>query len=69
MTDKILPLFLVAFFIGVLGIHRFMVGKAGTGFLMLITLGGLGIWLLFDLIMLALGKFTDKEGKFITEWT
>ena len=57
---------LLCLFVGFLGIHRFYVGKAGTGFLQIITLGGLGIWVLIDLIMIVMGKFTDKEGSFIT---
>ena len=54
---------LLCFFLGCLGIHRFYVGKIGTGILMIITLGGLGIWSLIDLIMIIVGKFKDKEGK------
>ena len=33
---------------------------------MLITFGGLGIWWLIDLIMIAIGSFTDIEGRAIT---
>ena len=43
-TTDWLTLFLLTFFVGVLGVHRFYVGKIGTGFLMLLTLGGLGVW-------------------------
>jgi TM2 domain-containing membrane protein YozV len=69
MTDKkILPLFLVCFFLGFLGIHRFMVGKTGSGVAQLLTCGGVGIWALVDLIMLATGSFTDKDGNKITQW-
>ena len=54
---------LLSFFVGVLGVHRFYVGKIGTGILMLITLGGFGVWALIDFIMIAVGKFTDKQGQ------
>ncbi len=60
---------LLCILLGGLGIHRFYVGKIGTGILMLITLGGLGIWVLIDLIMIAIGKFTDKDGLLIAAGT
>ncbi|MDO6514780.1 MULTISPECIES: TM2 domain-containing protein [unclassified Neptuniibacter] len=56
------PTLLLCFFLGVLGVHRFYVGKVGTGILMLLTLGGLGIWSLVDFIMIAVGSFKDKNG-------
>ncbi len=70
MSDKrILPAFLLCFFLGYLGVHRFYVGKVGTGVLMLLTLGGFGIWALIDFIMILCGAFTDKNGNKITQWT
>lgn len=53
---------LLCFFLGGLGVHRFYVGKIGTGILMLITCGGLGIWSLVDFIMIACGVFRDVNG-------
>ena len=53
---------LICFFLGFIGIHRFMVGKIGTGVLMIITLGGLGIWSLIDFIVILTGGFTDSDG-------
>ena len=50
---------------GWLGVHRFYVGKTGTGILMLLTLGGLGIWQLIDLIVIAVQKFKDSKGLLI----
>jgi TM2 domain-containing membrane protein YozV len=58
---------LLCLLLGVFGAHRFYVGKYITGFFQLITLGGLGIWMLVDLIMLITGQFKDKEGRRITE--
>lgn len=64
----ILPAFLLCFFLGYLGAHRYYAGKIGTGILMLLTAGGLGIWVLVDLIMMLTGSFTDIEGKKLTRW-
>lgn len=57
------PAILLCFFLGALGAHRFYVGKIGTGILMLLTLGGFGIWAIIDFIMIVIGNFTDKEGR------
>ena len=54
--------FVLCFFFGILGIHRFYVGKVGTGLLYLFTGGLCGIGWLIDLIMTACGSFTDKAG-------
>ena len=48
--------------LGVLGVHRFYVGKIGTGILMLLTAGGFGIWVLIDFIMICCSQFRDKDG-------
>ena len=69
-TDKrILPALLLCFFLGVFGAHRFYVGKIGTGIAMIFTIGGLGLWALFDFIMIVTGSFKDENGVRITEWT
>jgi TM2 domain-containing membrane protein YozV len=56
------PTLLLCFFLSWLGIHRFYVGKIGTGILMLLTFGGFGIWSLIDFVMIACGSFKDAQG-------
>ncbi|MDU9693369.1 TM2 domain-containing protein [Priestia aryabhattai] len=56
---------LLCFFLGGLGAHRFFVGKIGAGIVMLVTLGGFGIWSLIDLIVIIAGNFKDSEGNLI----
>jgi len=70
VSDKrILPAFLLCFFFGVFGVHRFYAGKIGTGILELVTIGGFGIWWLVDLILILTGSLKDGNGRRITEWT
>ena len=54
---------LLCFFLGTFGVHRFYVGKVGTGVAMIFTFGGVGIWTLVDFIMILMGSFTDANGK------
>jgi TM2 domain-containing membrane protein YozV len=54
--------------LGVFGAHRFYVGKIGTGLLQLVTIGGLGLWWLYDLITIASGEFRDAEGQRVRHW-
>jgi len=44
---------LMSIFFGSIGVDRFIMGRVGTGILKLITFGGLGIWWLVDLILIA----------------
>jgi hypothetical protein len=54
---------LLSILFGMWGAHRFYVGKTGTALLQLLTLGGLGIWYVIDIILILVGEFTDSEGK------
>ncbi|MHC4975770.1 MAG: NINE protein [Planctomycetota bacterium] len=56
---------LLCFFLGALGVHRFYAGKIGTGILMLLTLGGLGIWTVIDFVIIVVGGFRDEYGLLI----
>jgi TM2 domain-containing membrane protein YozV len=59
---------LLCWFFGIIGVHRFYVGKIGTGLLQVVTLGCFGIWTLVDLILIIVGSFTDKKGKKLIAW-
>lgn len=63
-SDKsFLATWLFAWLLGGLGVDRFYLGKIGTGVAKLLTLGGLGIWALVDLVLVLVGAQRDKEGR------
>jgi TM2 domain len=59
----------VVLLLGVFGAHRFYVGKTGTGLLMLCTMGGCGLWWLYDVILLVAGEFRDADGRRVVKWS
>ena len=58
----------LASILGPFGGHRFYVGKTGTGVLMAATLGGLGVWWLYDLILVGSGSFRDANDRLVRRW-
>ncbi len=58
----------LAVVLGFIGAHRFYVGKVVTGILQLCTLGGLGLWWLYDAILIGTGEFTDRQGRLLLKW-
>jgi hypothetical protein len=54
---------LLSIFLGGLGIDRFYLGYTGLGIAKLLTLGGLGIWSLVDMIMIATRNVGDVQGR------
>ncbi|MCA8973753.1 MAG: TM2 domain-containing protein [Planctomycetes bacterium] len=71
----VLPAFLLAFFLGVFGAHRFYCGRNGSAVVMLVlTLTGIGaivtgIWHVIDWIVIVCCAFRDGEGRLLRRWT
>jgi hypothetical protein len=53
---------------GVFGLHRFYTGHTHSGVWMCLTLGGLGIWYLYDVVVIAAGDFQDADGRRVARW-
>jgi hypothetical protein len=64
---KRMTVILLCLFFGWLGVHRFYLGKIGTGILMLLTLGGLGVWYIVDFFISIFGKYKDSQGRFVAK--
>ena len=66
-SESKLTAFLLCYFFGYLGVHRFYVGKIGTGILYLFTGGLFGIGILVDLIMILCNSFKDKKNNLLNK--
>ncbi|HWA34412.1 MAG TPA: TM2 domain-containing protein [Cyclobacteriaceae bacterium] len=65
---------ILAIFLGALGIHRFYIGRTGTallqlllfilGLFLIIPLYALAVWVLIDIILIAMGNLTPKNGSY-----
>jgi TM2 domain-containing membrane protein YozV len=53
---------LLSLLLGLFGADRFYLGYSSLGVLKLLTVGGLGIWYLADLIRILLGNLSDAQG-------
>jgi hypothetical protein len=52
-----------------IGVHRFYLGKIGTGFHVIVTGAGLGIWVLVHFIVILVSSFKDKEDRLLINWS
>lgn len=53
---------------GVFGFHRFYAGRPKSGVMMILTIGGLGMWWLYDMVTILAGEFRDAEGHRLSNW-
>jgi len=67
-AKKQLVAFLLCFFLGVIGVHRFYMGYIGIGIAQILTLGGCGIWTLVDFIRIIMNDLPAKDGSELEPW-
>ena len=57
--------FILSWFLGFFGIHRFYTGKVWTGILYLLTGGLWGVGVFFDNLFILMNCYKDKEGNLL----
>ena len=58
---------LLSIFVGNLGVDRMYLGYTGLGIVKLLTLGGLGIWGIIDIILIATKNLKPADGSEYTD--
>jgi TM2 domain-containing membrane protein YozV len=56
----------LSIFLGLFGADRFYLGYTGPGVLKLLTCGGCWLWYVFDVVLIALNRLPDAEGRPLT---
>lgn len=59
--------FLLSSFLGVFGIDRMYLGSIMLGVLKLVTLGGVGLWVVVDVFLVGMGLMRDGEGRALAD--
>ena len=65
--SRLMALFL-CLILGWIGVHRFYLDRAGTGFAMFFTMGGFGVWWFIDIILITIGLLNDNDGLPVKNW-
>ena len=66
---KRIALMLICLILGIFGGHRYYLGKTRSAVLMTITVGGAGLWFLYDLIIVLIDRdVKDNEGRPVRKW-
>jgi hypothetical protein len=58
----------LAVLLGPFGAHRFYAGRNESAVLMACTLGGLGVWWVYDVIVVGFGQLRDDRNRVISDW-
>ncbi len=53
---------------GCFGLHRFYTGRTQSAIWMCVTIGGLGLWYVYDVVVIMAGDFRDGEGRRVARW-